>query len=211
MTRRAATAQLGFDALLADADTENRTRELDRASAHLPDTLNAALPVYRGMIERHHALMVAGNHDEALALQQEAHLLAEKLNHYEPGIIADGLAPGSVLERVTRAPKGRVPLWGQTGSFEITCRGIRIRIDIEGMFGLCSCHCPWPGFSAHAVEYDKPFISETGYRSFLGLYGELPPGQTPDRFALAVIEAHIQHELKGKLLAIEAKYRNQRR
>lgn len=32
-------------------------------------------------------------------------------------------------------------------------------------------------FSAHAIDGDKPFLFETGYRSFMGVQAELVPGR----------------------------------
>lgn len=199
--------QLGFEALLASADRQNINRQVERESAHLPGTMEEALPFYRALIERHHAAMLAGDAAAVLEFHREAHRLAEKLNGYEPGIIADDDAPGCVLDRETRAPDGTVPLWGQSGTFEITVGTMRARIRIDGLFGIASGYFVWPGFDAHAVELDKPYISETGYRSFIGLSWELEPGYTPDRFVTAVIEAHVRRELKGRLLAIETRYR----
>jgi hypothetical protein len=66
----------------------------------------------------------------------------------------------------------------------------------------------WPGFSAHAVEPDKPFFSETGFRSFIGVHAESSPGITPDVFAREVIAAHIRGECKGKLRPVNAEYRD---
>lgn len=169
--------------------------------------MEEALPFYRALIERHHAAMLAGDPEAVLEFHREAHRLANKLNNFEPGTLADEDAPGCVLERKTRAPDGTVPLWGQTGSFEITVAETRIRIEIDGLFGICSCCFPWPGFAAHVVEPDQPFISETGYQSFLGLSHSLEPKYTRDTFAAAVIEAHIRHRLKGKLVPIKPEYR----
>jgi hypothetical protein len=199
--------QLGFDGFLSDAETVNRVREQDRKTAHLPGTMAEGFPYYRSLMERHHAAMLAADIEQALALREEAHLLAEKLNGFEPGIIADEDAPGCVLERGTRAADGVAPIWGQQGSFEILVGNIRVRIEMDGMFGIGAAYMSWPGFSAHAVEYGKPFLSETGYRSFLGLHGELLAGETPDAFAFRAVSSHVARELKGRLLTIEHKYR----
>jgi hypothetical protein len=209
MSRRvkSPSMQLGFDALLESAEAVNLTRQLEREAAHLPGTIAEALPFHRALIERHHAAMVAGEFEQAMELCEEAHRLATKLNKFDPGILADEESPGNVMERKARAKRGRVPLWGQAGTFEITVKAMRVRIEMDGMFGICSCHCPWMGFSAHAVQLDKPFLSETGYRSFLGVHAEPVPGLTTDAFAREVIAAHIAGELKGKPLAIEPESR----
>ncbi|MEA2823004.1 MAG: hypothetical protein QOJ86_5008 [Bradyrhizobium sp.] len=201
------SAQLGFDALLADAAFTNAHREQALAAAHLPATFEEALPFYRALIERHHAAMLAAEWPTVLSLRNEAHRLAEKLNGFDPGICADDDAPGCRLENETRAPDETIPLWGQAGTFELACQSMRVRIEMDGLFGVGAHFMTWPGFGAHAVEWDKPFISETGYRSFLGLHGELCEGQSTEAFAAAVIEAHVARTLKGRLVSIDRKYR----
>jgi hypothetical protein len=203
--------QLGFDGLLANAEGANHTRQIERECAHLPGTYNEAVPFFRQLLEGHHAAMLAGEAETALKLRTEADLLATKLNHFEAGILAGRDAPGCVLDRLTRAPKGRVPLWGQSGSFEIVSAGMRLRIDMEGIFGIASNVYHWLGFAAHAVERDKPFLSETGYRSFIAIGGELEPGFAPDAFTREVIAAHVTRVLKGRLVAIEPNYRHRKR
>jgi hypothetical protein len=200
-------AQLGFNSLLDEAEEANTTRTLAKELAHLPGSMDEALPFFRALMERHHAAMVAGEESEAMALREEADRLATKLNDYEPGIIADVDAPGCVLERLTRAGDGTVPLWGQTGAFEITHGSMRVQIEMDGIFGVASNVFPWLGFAVHAVEWGKPFLSETGYRSFIGLRGGLQPGMTPDSFAREIVALHVSRELKGKLLAIKPEYR----
>jgi hypothetical protein len=45
--------------------------------------------------------------------------------------------------------------------------GLPVRIQQDGMFGFGMMSRPYSGFPAHAVDYQRPFLSETGYRSFL--------------------------------------------
>jgi hypothetical protein len=203
----AAPHQLGFDALLASAETENTNRALTRQCAHLPGTYEEALPYLHNLIAKHHAAMLAGDAATAMPLRAEADSLALKLNNFEPGIIADEHSPGRVLERRTAAPDGTVPLWGQSGSFETAHKGMRIRIVMESLFGIAADAYPWLGFEAHALEWDKPFLSETGFRSFIAIGGDLVPGFTPECFALEAIAAHIRQANKGKLFTIKPEYR----
>lgn len=200
--------QIGFDALLADADSENRARKFERETAHLPDNYDEAIPYYRTLIAQNHAAMLSANAEESRRLHDEARKLAIRLNDGEPGILAHEDAPGYVLERETAAISGHVPRWGQTGDFMITVNDIRVRIELEGMFGIGSGFSFWPGFSAHAVEHDRPFLSSTGYRSFLGIHADPVPGLTPDEFASKVITSHIERELKGRPVAIETRHRD---
>ena len=43
-----------------------------------------------------------------------------------------------------------------------------VRIEMDGLFGIGSCFTPWLNFCACVVDRDKPFLSSTGFRSFLG-------------------------------------------
>jgi hypothetical protein len=203
----ASSGQLGFDALLHAADTDNRARKVERETAHLPGAMDEALPFFHDLLRDHHAAMLAGNVDETMRLRGQANKLAWRLNGGEPGILAGSDAPGCVLQRESAAAPGAVPLWGQSGSHIIELRGMRVRVEMEGVFGIGSGICFWPGFAARAVDLDRPFLSPTGYRSFLGIHADPQPGLTPGRFASRVIEAHVTRELKGRLVAIEDRYR----
>jgi hypothetical protein len=158
--------QLGFDALLAAFDETNVEQAFARETAHLPSTIDEAMPFMRGLIERHHAAMLVDDFDEVMDLREEARLLASRLNGGKPGILAGNDAPGCVLERETAAPVGAQPLWGQHGEFCVTIGAMEVRVEIDGMFGIGSTSCLGPAFYAHAVDYARPFLSETGYRLF---------------------------------------------
>lgn len=202
--------QLGFGALLADADRDNERAKIARAASHLPGKMDEALSFTRALIERHHAAMLVGDAETALAQRDEAHRVAEKLNNYEPGILAGENSPGRMLDRLTRAEDGTVPLWGQSGRFVIALDRLRVEIALEGLFGLTWSTYHWLGFGAYAVDWDKPFLSETGFRSFIAISARLVPGYAPDRFAREIIESFIARENKGKLRIIKPEYRPRR-
>jgi hypothetical protein len=185
----------GFDAMLHEQET-----------AHLPGTMEEAIPYYRNLIERHHAAMLAGDVPAAMKLREEAHELAVKVNGGGAGICAGPDAPAYVLERATAAPAGTVPMWGQTGEFTINVGNMPVRIEQDGIFGVGASHMTWPGFAARAVDYQKPFLSDTGYRSFVGCHADMVPGTTPDVLAREMIQAYVAHECKGKLRKIERSY-----
>jgi hypothetical protein len=186
----------GFDEMLHEQET-----------AHLPSTMEEAIPYYRKLIEKHHAAMMAGDKDAAMAVRREADELAYKLNGNDSCGIKGG--PDSVaakLERATAAPDGTAPLWGQTGDYTINVDGMKVRIEQDGIFAVGSHAMFWLAFSAHAVDWDKPFLSETGYRSFIGIFAPPEPGVTPDDFARGVITGNLQRECKGKQHRIEKSY-----
>lgn len=190
--------QLSFAALFEEAAFEQKT-------SHLPAAMAEALPFFRRLIERHHAAMIGADFVLAQAINDEAHDLAVKLNHGDPAILADDDSPGSVLENETRAPSGEIPLWGQVGDFIVEGKGMKARIEMEGIFGLAAS--PIPGFCAQAIEFDKPFLSETGFRSFLGERARPAKGMLPNEFAAAVIGAYLERR-KARLFNIEDRYRS---
>ncbi len=200
-------AQLGFDDLLADADKANERAAFEKLYGHLPITMEEADPFFHDLIGRHHAAMLAADSEQIFRLRDIAENLALRLNKGDPGILADENAPGCMLARLTLAEEGVVPLWGQGGSCVIELRQMRIGIKMDGLFGLGAPHSPWMDFTANAIDWEKPFLSETGYRSFLGIHAELVPGITPDRFAAEVIEAHVCKNMKGKLVSVKKKLR----
>ena len=146
-----------FDALLSSAEEANTTRQQERACAHLLGTMELAVPFYRDLIEHHHRAMLAGELETVMQFRDEAHLLAVKLNSYEPGILADDDAPGYALDRAARAPDGAIPLWGPSGSFEITSEGMRVRIEMEGMFA--SALPSWRGRASPRMRWTSTSLS----------------------------------------------------
>lgn len=195
-------AQLGFDDLLAETDKANERAAFEKQYGHLPGTMEEALPFYRDLIEQHHAAMLAADRAEIFRLRDVAESLALRLNNGKPGILAGPDAPGCMLARLTFAGEGAVPLWGQGGSFIVKVKTMRVRIDMDGLYGIGARSSPWMNFSANAVDRDKPFLSETGYRSFLGISADIVPGMTPDAFAVSVIKEYVRVHLKGRLVAI---------
>jgi hypothetical protein len=191
-------SQLGFT-FVAEAPTQEpapfRVLPLEPFK---PLDAQTAIPLYLAMIDRHHAAMLAGDEKTALTIRKDAHKLAAQMNEDGTtfGIIAGDDAPGCVLERETQAPAGTVPLWGQSGDFIIDVDGMHVRIEQDGIFGIGASSMPWPGFSAHIVDRDKPFLSDTGYRSFLGIHAPMVPNMTPDTVAREVIRGLIASEQK---------------
>lgn len=175
----------------------------EAASAHLPADIGDGVAVYGRMIEQFHAAMMQSDLETAEKVHDEAHRLAVKLNGGNPGIIAGDNSPGSVLARETAAEGAAVPLWGQVGSFTITVQGMPARIDMGGIFGVGLL---LPSFSANVVDRTQPFLSETGYRSFMGLRSPPDPGMTTAEWAGAILEVYIKGELKGRLLPIDPRY-----
>jgi hypothetical protein len=176
---------------------------------HFPSDWTKAVVYHHGQIERHHKAMLENDFEVAMAIRNDAFLLAKKLNGGAPGILAGGDASGCVLARKTAAKWGSVPLWGQDGVFEVQSAGMQINVEMNGMFGIGATAMPYLGFSVRAIDCCKPFLSETGYRSFLGVSVTPENGMMTAEFVCRVVELHVADELKGKLLNIAEQYREQ--
>jgi hypothetical protein len=187
---------VGLITIIREADKANEQAERLADAAHLPGEWPEALEFYRQLIASYNDAMLAGDVLGEKKLFDEAKRLAYKLNGGDVGIFAHDDAPGYRLMRETAAPKGKVPLWGQQGEFYVRHRGVLIRIEVAGMMGIGGSG----SFNAHAVKRNKPFISDTGFRSFLG-FGTT--GGTVLDHVSNRIEDHICNELKGRLQTIK--------
>lgn len=191
--------QLSFASSFEEAAFEQRTSQL-------PSAMEGGIAFCRSLIDRFNAVLLVSDMPAAEHLIEEAHDLATKLNGGDLAIFADENSAGNILERETAAKPGDVPLWGQTGQFVIEpVVGMKVLIEMEGILGIPTD--PVPSFAAHALDPDKPFISETGYRSFIGWRFPLKAGANPPDYAKAVIQEHIRRHLKGRLTLIEPTYR----
>lgn len=194
---KAPQGQLNLGSLFDAAAFEERTQ-------HLPTTLEEGVPIYAALLKEFHAAVMRGDNAASKAAHEQAEDLAIRLNGGRFGYLRDSDAPGNALMHRTAAPKGQVPIWGQEGDFIVAVRGTRVRIDFAGMFGIA-----FPSFCTHAVDWEKPFISATGYRSFLGYSYDWERRILPAAFVTECIEDHLEGEIRGKLVPIEPRYREQ--
>lgn len=189
--------QLGFDGLLQGAHEENVRRKNEQAWSHLPSTMDEAVDYMRSdILPQHHAAMMALDFETAIAWREEARLLASKLNGGICGIIAGPEAPGCVLDDRTRAKEGEVPLWGQSGTFTLTLDAMRCAVNVDGVFGIGGRFMHWTSFSVRAVDWDKEFLSSTGYRSFLGCHLETDEPLRVEGFVRAILSGYIAETFK---------------
>ncbi len=96
------------------------------------------------------------------------------------------------LEAKFAAPTGQVPEWGQAGEFLLDVEGMRLVVK------MCpdslSDHC---GAELHAVDFDKPFVSRTGYR-----HQYMRPGQHLGRAVDQAVRAEVLELLAGEGKAV---------
>lgn len=161
----------------------------------------------RAILERFNAAELSGDQAETEIAYQAAEDLAVAMNGGEYcGIKAGPDSSGERLAAATAASAGQVPIWGQRGAFEIDvpCRTL---IEMDGIYGL-----GFSWFSANAVDWTAPFISETGYRSFHGYAFDFAGGGiSVEQHARSVVGNYAAKALKrGQLVAIAEQYRRRR-
>jgi hypothetical protein len=178
--------------------------ELESKRAHLPATLDEGAAYLLELFRRLDAAIRRGDQGSFEQIAMEAEDLAIDLNGGSNLGMCAPEGAAFILESKTRAPDGQVPLWGQQAEFLIALPAFRVRIEFDGIYGCC-----FPGFGAHAVDWDRPFLSETGYRSFLGSHNHFAAGMSVADYVRATLESFIadkKYGLKGRLLAIKPEY-----
>lgn len=111
------------------------------------------------------------------------------------------LGCGSVQDALAAkfaATPGQVPRWGQPGEFLLEVDGMRlvVKMDADDLDNHC-------GAELHAVDFDKPFVSRTGYlRQYMRPAQHV--GRTVDQAVRAEVLEHLARE--GKAVAIDQEH-----
>lgn len=148
-------------------------------------------------VDKYHDAVLAG-HVEVLDQMEMAYTaLVYQLNGGTlQGCAADDSRSARVLARALAARPGQVPRWGSAGEFLLEVEGLRVRVvirpDLLGNHHACAL---W------AVDLDRPFVSESGYRS-AGLTATNCLGLTVDQAARALVLDLLK--IEGKLKPIAA-------
>jgi hypothetical protein len=150
----------------------------------------------RAQVARYHDAVLAGDLEALDSSQSAYEALVYVLNGSTMfGSAADEDRATHVLARAVAAAPGQVPCWGQSGDFLVEVDGMRVRVEVAK--GLHNHH----GITLHAVDLDRPFLSETGYRShFVTVTSHL--GETVEQAVRRAIAQVLESE--GKPKAIEA-------
>ena len=184
------------------------TLEIPPDLSHLPDTVGALVPLYRACIVRFDAAVRARDLNALADIYAEADELIERA-HSLPrfagpcarnphGFRYCFMDVAEIFDRLTRAVPGTVPLFGQSGDFVASLSTVKIRFKVDGICGSIGTSAydstVW-SFSINAVERDRSFLSETGYRSFMCC--SLGAGELGDDVARWCL-GHVRHWWNGE-------------
>ena len=171
---------------------EERLRERDEAAAdlaaELPEERAGLLAVAAEAVAACHAAVLASDGAAAEAAANRYDASIWKLNGGTYHGCKDGANPeaaGTLIELHCSAAPSVVPMWGQSGEFLMESGGVRCLVEVGDGFGsLLDRH-----FAFHVVDLDRPFISETGYRSH---FETAQGGMTVDQVAAAVFAGYLK-------------------
>jgi hypothetical protein len=170
------------------ASSSSADRDTNAASlaATLPTDRAGLLAAALDAVNAMHAAVLASDEKAADAAADRYDAAVWKLNggtFVGSRHVENPDAAGYLVERHCRAAPGAVPMWGQRGEFLITVSGVRAVVEVGDGFGRFRI-----GFAFHVVDADKPFISETGYKSH---FETTKGGRTVEQVAIAVFSAHL--------------------
>lgn len=168
-------------------------------AASMPTDQAGLLAVARAAVDELHASVMACDDAAAELATSRYEAAIWKLNGGTFfGCQGSPEAAGVVIDRHCSAAPGDVPCWGQAGQFLIEVDGRRALVEFGGGIGTMGSH-----FAFNAVDLDKPFISETGYRSH---FDRLRGGMTVDAVATAIFAAFLK-EKRPRLIEQESRDR----
>ncbi len=163
----------------------------------LPDSECGLLETAIMSVNELHNAVISENEAKVIAAVDKYNAVIWKMNGGTFfGCKKDDDAPGYVIERHCRASSGSVPKWGQSGEFAIEVNNIRAWVIVRHGYIGTMVH-----FQFHAVDLNKPFISQTGYRSH---FNEMILGIGVDEAAREIME----YFLNEKTCEIDEKYSN---
>ena len=169
-------------------------REMSLLASQLPE--GSALPesAWQAVIKLNHAVL-RGDRYEISKAEKLYEACIWKLNGNSFfGAGADKKQAASVIEAYCQAEKGQVPLWGQNGKFVIISRdGIRTWVKVKRGIHYYSAEF-------HIVDLNKPFISETGFRSHIFWLKEVEQGESVSDYLSRVFNGHLDASKKPVIL-----------
>lgn len=170
--------QLGFDFVPPATAQEQQYR----AARDLPDGEAALIKAARSALVDYDRARRKANEDTVAAAALRYRTIAIKLNGGSPSGMStewkdddagEGDGAAVRLEKALAAPDGKVPMWGQRGRFILEFPEVRAIVAVRGVL-VGSFH----DLELTALDYDRPFLSETGYLSLHGATHEEDRAET---------------------------------
>ncbi|KVX69129.1 hypothetical protein WT34_24455 [Burkholderia stagnalis] len=140
---------------------DERDAQASKLAAQMPDDRAGIIAEAQAAIDALNDAVLASDGEAAEAAESRYEAAVWKLNGRTFfGSMAGPESGGIIAREACSAAPGTVPKWGQSGEFVATVDGMRALVSVTDGFSVRRAH-----FEFRAVDLDRPFISETGYRS----------------------------------------------
>jgi N6-adenosine-specific RNA methylase IME4 len=166
-------------------EQEARAKRKAELAEELPADLAGLTAAYGAAIDLHHDAVMREDAEAAHAQRERMDAILFKANDCSDFGVGSNDAPTSVF-RANWAPVGTIPKWGQVGQFIVEHRDVRAIICFGAHEGI------------HAVDFNRPFPSETGFHSIGAVR---TPGMTVEDYGRAMLDgalAYVPGGGKGK-------------
>lgn len=191
----AASKRRGKGAKAGGYDPDARDNLIAQIASTLPDDREGLLADAVAGEAAYDAAFCAGDWERAAEIRTRKEAVIWKLNggSFFASWAEDDSA-GYVVSNHCAAAPGQVPTWGQAGEWVMTVSGMRVRIVKSD-----GTRNGGGDFAMHVVDLDRPFLSDTGYRSCLGA-GSGRGGtveEVAEAVILGLIEEHGRRPVKS--------------
>ena len=142
----------------------------DESLDALPDGEETLVALARVHLGTYNHAVLQGDLRRAKSCGERIQTIARKM-HGRPNTFGIASKKGGLgrLSQRLRAPDGTVPLHGQPGRFVIETAHCRVLVVMDTLAGAAAT-----SMHLHAVDLDRPFLSETGFHAFYSSTGFAP-------------------------------------
>ncbi|HGB4080469.1 TPA: protein klcB [Salmonella enterica subsp. enterica serovar 16:l,v:-] len=179
----------------------SRDKQMEAIAQQLPDGHRILDAAWAALIELDAALLAGDAEKRTIAvLRFEACIWKLNGNTFF-GCGASKHDAEHVVNDYCKAEDGEIPLWGQNGQFLVqSTGGLRARVKIRA-----GCMIGYLSASFNAVDLGAPFISETGYRSYMFEFAEVKPGETVYAHMTRIFQQFVDARKKPLYIANDSR------
>lgn len=182
---------------------DSRDQQMEVLAKQLPDDHRILDAAYSALIDLNEACIAGDSESRDVAvLRFEACIWKLNGNTFF-GCSSGERDAANVISDYCRAEGGCVPIWGQNGEFIVeNTAGGRARIEIKA-----GCMIGYLSASFNAVDLGAPFVSETGYRSYMFSLSEVKLGETVAAHMTRIFQSLVDARKKPLFIASDSRDR----
>lgn len=173
----------------------SKDEALIRAQRDVPNDSDGAIAMMAEQLDGYHAAIVGRDAARAVQVLSKVHAIRARLGDMHRGRFDCLASCYDWLDTLPSlgTPMGTAPKYGRAGDFAIDFEHLhmkcRVRVKVDGLIGdsWSPDYLPHTGIKLHCIDWDKPFLSETGFRAMYGRMGNALGVEDPAEFVRAEI------------------------